>query len=447
MRKVWRKLLITFFIVSLFNLTVFANSNTYMLDELGIEITIPSNYDVITQKTSPSNPVFDRLGTTGSDLIKQFKTDNIYLNAIPKNNTNEEIVVTMATNIIDNFSALSDTSLKMFASSWVNEYEKMGISVSKYDIYHHSQAKFVRVYFQDTVNSVNGLQYYTIYNEKAMNFTMRSYYGEITSKQEQTIKTIVDSVKYDTPPIVVPAEAETEAFVYTDIDTNAKFTVPANWHEEELSKEREFIDVRFVSSKEEGMSIMYGSVDMWGMMTEEEKEGYVRSDMRNSAFTNELVAEMVGADESDVSKVFYNGKDYFQVTVKTDKEMYGANFKVEMTHVLRFENGWSYWFQFSGTTSNEYFTDFQELLNTVEYPYYKKPLLTTDNKKVLFFIFAILGIIFAITFFVERKIKENEEIKYKLENKTEEDIRCPNCNTVLLDKGGFCHKCGTRLDI
>ena len=118
-----------------------------------------------------------------------------------------------------------------------------------------------------------------------MNFTMRSYSGEITAKQEKTIKAIVDSIKYDTPPVEIPAGNETEAFVYTDVDTNTKFTVPANWHEEELSKEREFIDVKFVSSKEEGMSIMYGSVDMWGMMTEEEKKALVE---RISARVKEL---------------------------------------------------------------------------------------------------------------------------------------------------------------
>ena len=130
---------------------------------------------------------------------------------------------------------------------------------------------------------------------------------------------------------------------------------------------------------------MYGSIDMWEKMPEIEREGYIRSDVDNSAFTNELIAKLVSADESNVSKVFYNGKDYFQLTVKAKKEMYGANFTIEMTHVLRFENGWLYWFQFSGTTDNKHFGDFQKLLNSVEYPYYKKPLLSTDDQKILFF--------------------------------------------------------------
>lgn len=439
-----RSLIFVLAFVLLFNTSAFASPSTYTIAELGLEITIPSGYKVITKDTPANASIFSDLGRTKADLIEQFEATNIYLNAI-SNTLDEEVVVTIDTNIIDNFSALSDTSLKMFASSWVNEYEKKGISVLKYDIYQHSQAKFVRVYFEDTTNSVNGLQYYTIYNGKAMNFTMRSYSGEITAKQEKIIKTIVDSVKYDTPPVEIPAGAETEAFVYTDVETNTKFTVPANWYEKELSKEREFIDVKFVSSKEEGMSIMYGSTDLWEMLTPEEQKGSSRSDLDNSAFEISDIATLYGIDENLITKQMYNGKEHFQATVKQNTELYGATFTSEITMVIRIENGWGYGFQFSGTTSNQYFSDFQSLLNTVEYPYYKKPLLTTDNKKALTFIFIILGILFSITFFVERKIKKSEKLKYSVEPENKE-VKCPNCNTVLLDKGEFCHKCGKRLN-
>lgn len=436
-----KSLVIVLVLVLMFITSALASSSTYTISELGLDITIPSSYEVITKDTPANASIFSDLGITKADIIEQFKASNIYLNAI-SNTSNEEVVVTMETNTIDNFSALSDTSLKTFASSWINEYEKMGISVLKYDIYHHSQAKFVRVYFEDTANSVNGLQYYTIYNGKAMNFTMRSYSGEITPSQEHTIKTIVDSVKYNTPPIEAPVVTQTNAFVYTDVDTNTKFTVPANWYEKELSKEREFIDVNFVSSEEEGMSIMYGSTDLWGMLTPEEQKGISRSEVNNSVFLISDIATLYGIDEDLITKETYNGKDYFQATVKQTTDMYGATFTVELTYVIRIENGWAYWFQFGGTTDNEYFEDFQELLNTVEYPYYKKEISTTRLKIVFTFsaILIVAGILFYI--FIERRIHKSEEkvITTETTNST-----CPYCNTPLLDNGGFCHKCGKNL--
>ena len=280
----------------------------------------------------------------------------------------EEIVVTMTAGIWDNLSVFSDTTIKTLASALISGYEDYGIVVLDYDVYQHSQAKFIKIYFTDATNSVYGLQFYTTYGAKAMNFTMRSYSGELSKKQEETITNIVDSIKYDTPPVSPPAVPETDAFVYTDIDTNTEFTVPANWYEEELSKEREFIDVKFMSAKEEGMTIIYGSTDAWEMMTEEERDGATRSDINNSAFTLEDMTELFGVDKDDILRVRYNGVEYYQATLKNSTELYGFNISAEMTQVVRFDNGWMYWFQFGGTTSNEYFSDFEQLLNSVQYP-------------------------------------------------------------------------------
>ncbi|MBR2973965.1 MAG: hypothetical protein IKC41_07145, partial [Clostridia bacterium] len=92
----------------LFNTNAFASSGTYTISELGLEITIPSEYRVITKDTPANASIFSDLGTTKADLIKQFEETKVYLNAIP-DTLDEEVVVTMDTNIIDNFSALSDT--------------------------------------------------------------------------------------------------------------------------------------------------------------------------------------------------------------------------------------------------------------------------------------------------------------------------------------------------
>jgi len=368
LKRIVIKLLVSIGLMLFLVIPTFASTTTYKLDELGLEVSIPSTYDVITQDTSTSNPVFNRLGASGNEFIDYYKENGIYLNAIPKDNLNEEIVVTMTAGIWDNLSAFSDTTIKTLASALISGYEDYGIIVSDYDVYQHSQAKFIKIYFTDSTNSVYGLQFYTTYGAKAMNFTIRSYSGELSQKQEETITSIVDSIKYDTPPVSAATVPETDSFVYTDVDTNTKFTVPANWYEKELSKEREFIDVKFMSAQEEGMSIIYGSTDVWGMMTEEERDGAKRSDINNSSFTLEDMTEFFGVDKSEISRVRYNGVEYFQATVKDSTELYGFDFTAEMTHLVRYDNGWIYWFQFGGTTSNEYFSDFEQLLNSVQYP-------------------------------------------------------------------------------
>ena len=450
-----------------FSISVFAASNTYKMDELGLEVSFPSDFTVITEDISSSDPIFDRLGTTKSALMSKFKSGNIYMNAIPNNSSTEEIVVTMTDGVFDNLLVFSDGTLKTLASSLTKEYENYGITVTKYDIYQHSQAKFIRIFFTDTANSAYGLQYYTNYGAKAMNFTMRSYDGPISSKQENTIKTVVDSIKYNTdPPSAAPPE-QTNSIEYLDKDTGVKFTVPANWPEKELSKDREFIDVKFASTEEEGLVIMYGSTDLWSQMSASDKAGYSRSDFDNSQFTISDMEEYFAVGTGKVSKVIYNGIEYFIATQTATQEMYGTEFTVDMTRVVRFQNGWLYEFQFGGTRDNSYFSDFESLLKSVQYPTVSNvggvgsTNNTTSNNSdndsddssgiIAVVVLLVIVAVIVVAVIVSRK-KNNNSANYtpiydapEPTSKPEPVIYCTNCGRALPLDSDFCYNCGMKI--
>ena len=444
---------------SFLSVPVFASSNSYTLDELGLAVTIPSKYDVVTQDTSPNSSIFSDRGLSGSDIIDQFKANGIYLNALANDGSNEEIVVTMADGVFDNLSEFSNTSLKTLASSLVEGYESYGLTITSYDIYEHSQAKFIRIRFTDTTNSVYGLQYYTNYDAKTINFTLRSYSGDISQNQEETIKCVVDSIVFDTDPLVAPIVSETDSFVYTDKDTNTKFTVPANWYKEELSKDREYIDVKFASGKEEGLVIMYGSTDLWASMSSSDKVGLQRSDFNSSQFTVSDMEEYFGVDAGKVSKATYNGTEYFTAVQSSKQEMYGTSFLVDITRVVRFYNGWLYEFQFGGTKDSDYFSDFEKLLNSVQYTDVGgEPLLdstpSTDNNKFLIWLgVAIVVSLLVVVVVVKRSKKRNQPNKETPSMKAFDEqtkppldlkLRCSNCGNELSPDSLFCHICGTR---
>ena len=227
---------------------VHAATSSYYLPDLQLSVDIPTEYDVFTLDMDANDPLFSEYGTTKSELNSQLSAKNIYLNAVDPDGK-EEIVITMADNIISDFEGLSDTVLLTMASAVEGEYEKYGIEVSKYDIYRHSQVAFVRLYFHDSANSAYGLQYYTVYNSKSVNLTLRSYSGPISSSQENTMLSIIKSVEIDNYSPQSTTSESTAAFTHKDTATGASFTVPANWKEESLSKDREYIDVKFASTK------------------------------------------------------------------------------------------------------------------------------------------------------------------------------------------------------
>lgn len=453
------------------NVSVSAASNTYDLDELELQVTIPSGYSVITRDTPASDPIFSDLGTTKSALISQFESSSIYLNAI-SDTYNEEVVVTMSENNLTNFSLLSDTALETLTSAMIDQYTNYGISVSEYDIYHHSQAKFVRLYFTDTAKTVHGLQYYTVYDGKAMNFTMRSYEGSLSSRQENAIKTIVDSIKYDKDPPVAEVGEDTDAFTYKDNESGVTFTVPANWKQEPFSKERDFIDVMFASTKESGCSMIYGSTDMWGQMSASDRSGYSRSDIDNSVFTKADIAAMYNITADKITTVTYNGIQYFKGEPKYTSDAYGIDLSITMTQLVYINNGWMYTFQFGGPSTHSLYSDFESLLKSVQYPSASNGAGAgfgnktnnnnngdTENHSGVIAIVVLLAIaaIVVVVVVVSRKKKSE---KYYTPTYTppytppapqppkpaEPTIPCRNCGRALPLDSAFCHVCGTKIE-
>lgn len=176
------------------------------------------------------------------------------------------------------------------------------------------------------------------------------------------------SIKYDkAPPVSEPGE-DTDSFVHTDTDSGVTFTVPANWKQEAFSKDREFIDVKFVSTKDNGCTMIFGSTDIWALMSASDKVGYTRAGLNNSAFTKSDIAEMYGTTADKISVVTYNGVQYYKGEKDYSVDTYGIDLSVSMTQLVYIDNGWMYIFQFGGTSSHKLYSNFESLLNSVQYP-------------------------------------------------------------------------------
>lgn len=501
MKRILTTLLIFCFVLCLLPVSAFASTGTYDLDELGMSIELPSDHVVFTRDIKANDPNLSAYGLTKDGLSSLMQERSIYLNAWDED-INYEIIITMMDSPLADYNLLSDTTLAAVVSSFETEYAGAGITFIRSDIYQHSQAKFAKIYISQPNNgeTAYGLQYNTVYNDKAINITMQSYSGKIDSNKESILKKIVDTVHFDTDPQLNPPPTQTEAFTYTDPTSGMTFTVPANWVEEPMFKEREFIDVKFVSNLEEGLAIIFASEDMLsdGFLEESGVSGFEkllvsRSNLDNSMLTKADVAAMYGESESAVSMVTYGNKEYFIYETVQSGSAYGVTVKVPMTILVRCENGFMYMFQFCGTKDNPYFADFEKLVNSVKYPVFEDDEVVRDQvlgSYLLLAIIVLIALILIIVFVCRSAIKkkaikkkpqvtptiaeestvratpeasqvkaeevlppepptkelEPEPTPEPLVETTEPAVSfCHRCGNKLMSGSLFCNKCGTKI--
>ena len=217
-----------------------------------------------------------------------------------------------------------------------------------------------------------------------------------------------------------------------------------------MTEDRKYLDAKFVSNKEEGLSIIFTSTDL---LSEDVLEDsgistlqanlLSRADMNNSIFTKADVAAMMNCSVEDISMVNYGEKEYFSAEVITSGTAYGLTLSSPMFCLLRCENGYMYMFQFNNSNSSAYFKDLEMLVSSAKYPAIEETDKTAQNQVVGSYVILVtfvlialcIGIIFIVRFVIKKKTPRT----------TASFIFCQQCGTTLVPGSVFCNHCGTKV--
>ena len=347
-----------------------ADTTEYTIDDLGITLSIPSEYYVFTRDMPSDHPNLIAYGLTRDDLLSILIETDTYLSAFDKDVTGE-ISITMSDNPLNDFNTMSDTMLEAFAAAFPSVYKSGGMTVTKYGVYRQARTKFVLLYFYEETNvpTTYSAQYLTIYNGKSIYLTYHSYTGEFSNTAALMLKGIVDSIVFsEEPKAANPLSPSSATGSYTDPATGLTFTIPDNWEEVPLLLSHELLDAKFKSLTDINLSITYGSADVWSGMSPFERIGYSRSDIDNSYYTISELASIYNVPIDDVKKVTYGGNTFYSVGMTQSAEALGTSVTVTMTQATILSNGHMYVFQFNDSADNLHYADFETLLSSVRLP-------------------------------------------------------------------------------
>ena len=440
----------------------YAQGAEYVLDEIGVTVTAPDGYFTITRNTPKNDKVFDDVGANPDSVLAYMKAQSIYLNAIDPESGNE-IVITSIDSTIDDYNSFSDTSLNALASMIVNEFESLGIEVSSYKFYSHSKARFIVLYHYNSVTDAHAIQYNTVFGGKTVNFTFFSYSKHITTDEERMVKLFVEGSKFAGEAAAGPAIEYTRSFRYTDEESRASFTLPNNWKIAKEYAESDPNDVMFDSTVEQGLSIIFTSLDVYGLMTDEERGDTKRYEMNNEYFSYFDVASVLQASVFDISKATYGPYEYFVATSDYPFDISGFTATIKVTNVITFTNGWMYLFQFCADKTNPYYSDFEAVLRSCDYPYVtpasdrvKKNVEKDDGGDSLLAVYIAVVAVIAIasviiTALVVKRKRAKEKVYYAnrfIDQPDKEQftsLRCVRCGADNPIEHNFCAVCGAEL--
>ncbi len=381
MKKLF-SLLICFSMLCSFCIPSYAVSKTYALDVNGLSMTIdiPDHYAVYTDDLGINEERAKEFGKYG-DMVLQADSAGFILEAWDETARNE-IAVTCVDSPLGDYNQFSDTTLLGIASILESAMKEIGGDCSLKTIFQSAQAKYIRyVLTMPHQSGIDGydhmIEYNTVYGNQAVNITLHSYNGAPTDEAAAELEEIVLSSRFGANPASAPEARQTTSFVYTDDERGVSFTVPANWKEEPLNKERDVLKAKFASTQEQGLLIMYGWLDFYPVIEELGLSAdYPRETVNQDFLTLEDMNLLVGLSKeeaedgnelSDVTAVTYGGIDYFQVTQKASAEMYGFTMSGSMIVLYHFDHGYLYQFQFPGSEDSPYYEDFIQLVSSVKF--------------------------------------------------------------------------------
>ena len=219
-------------VIVLLLLPAYAAGGTFRVEELGITVTIPPNYEGFTKELEGNSEFLDYHGFDRELLLQIVKESDIFFLALHED-MEDDIVITKTGATTVDLGSKSEEELSSFKDLLVEEMVNIGCEITSAEIYRDAEVIFIKTTFSfEEGGEKSYRQMYSAYcHGIQINIRLTSYLGFISAEQESSLKAFVDSISFTDAAASSPTEPEPD-----------KSSVPAvSSPPEEAGSDRSFI--------------------------------------------------------------------------------------------------------------------------------------------------------------------------------------------------------------
>ncbi|MDO4732626.1 MAG: hypothetical protein Q4B50_03825 [Bacillota bacterium] len=168
-----------------------------------------------------------------------------------------------------------------------------------------------------------------------------------------------------------PVETSGDFYIYKDSITSAELQIPRELVQGEIINMRDYSIVPFRKQGGETDFLFFCAADNYNTEQVQEirrtlDEGeFPRSDVDNSLFSKEQVAEMFACEEEAVFMQEIGPREFFMAEELLDV---GDGETLSLSHICRVENGYMYYFMFIGELEGESYALVEQIILSMKYP-------------------------------------------------------------------------------
>lgn len=171
-------------------------ADIYYIDELGFSIHTPL-FNAATRSVNNLDISQEKY----EEMLKDFEEEHIYYWGFSRlfyYNDNPELIIYGSDADINSLADISDYRLKDVIKRQISQWESVGATVVKSEMYKSYDAKYIMTHLKHG-EEMYGINYYTIKNRKNIEIIMWCHDGEPVADTRQELVNMINTIKFDEP--------------------------------------------------------------------------------------------------------------------------------------------------------------------------------------------------------------------------------------------------------